>query len=871
MIKSPLQYNLSFKHAEKKGFMKKIHKILCLALTLLLGGLWAYSFSTRIGLFFIAPLWLKVTILAGLGINFGLLAHYFIHKFISWKAADKKKIWLIAIALGLTTLVFILAPYRSVPFRTTHTMQITAGESEVKLVAVLSPDDNLVPREEFQPGEGVQNFDVMGYRLSPGSSINYRRSQTGGLTLAFTEDSGDVALTWDGETHILSPGTLQLDEKDRINGWSVYLDKDTGRTMVTLPGTTWGEPDLFWAVLGALLPVADFITLSSVFAALAWLIGKQRETITQPKFNGAWIKIWLDALICMGLAMLLIKVGFPELMPNWFLLFFLPAMGYLAYRQVDFLIDLDMLSCDHFNNLKSLVSRIDKASSRINQNRMTFWILIAIVAVLGAAAHLQITAPGMGVSGDSVHYMDGALHLASGEGYVRHIAEGDPVVMTGFPPVYPAALVPGIWLGIGIELFARYLNTVLYILTLILTGWIVFKITSKALPAFLAATFTLLSYSIFWVFAWVMSEPLFLVLFIFILLLWFWQVRKPNLWKVLLLGTISGIMLNTRLAAIAYIPVLALGILIYQQTKFKIRLRDAILFGSAALIQPAAFFIRNMFIAERVSESRGLTQATFPLEYWEIIGEEVVSWFKWKEYFTFTHQRFNAMFAGLGVILLLIIAWLIFRKRLSSQQGTDPLTILLLLSIPIYLAVIVLNTVLFTPNQTLSGLTRYMIPVLLTVIILLAKLLSDYWRIPLVFPKVIILFITLVFFLNYYNDAAAFMNQPSPYFRHYTDRKLECGDEVLRIIEELPDTSYYTNSCEYFFFLTGKQCRHLILDESAYEPGGEVYQAVREGSLIAFTPGFGTTPPGIQNYLHDLELIDVECFYEFYRISEAGN
>jgi len=87
----------------------------------------------------------------------------------------------------------------------------------------------------------------------------------------------------------------------------------------------------------------------------------------------------------------------------------------------------------------------------------------------------------------------------------------------------------------------------------------------------------------------------------------------------------------------------------------------------------------------------------------------------------------------------------------------------------------------------------------------------------------------------------------------------------------LPDTSYYTNSCEYFFFLTGKQCRHLILDESAYEPGGEVYQAVREGSLIAFTPGFGTTPPGIQNYLHDLELIDVECFYEFYRISEAGN
>lgn len=845
--------------------MKIRNSFLRIVLVIFFGGLWAYSFSTRIGLLFIVPLWLKIIVMGGLGLNFSLLASYLLKRLIIRRPWDKSINLGLIIVTILSALVFFLIPYRRVPFRTTHQLEIQALDSEAKLAAVYSPDDNLIPREEFEPDEYVTAFNKSGFQLPPGSTINYRRSQTGGLTLSFTQDSTNVRITWDGVSHIFDSSSYQESHPLKINGWRTFIDEDNDLVNISLPGHTWGDPDPFWTVLGVILPVADFVTLASLFAGIIWVFQTVNQVHKPEKRHKFLIKIWVDALVCIILAVVLIKIGFPDFIPLWFLLFFIPTVLFLAYHQIQYSIEQSGLNFQVFWKFKMSLGKIGGILTSFNHSRWLFWILIILMAILGASIQLHLTIPGMGISGDSVHYMEGAKNMALGRGYVRNITEDDPVVITGFPPIYSTFLLPGILLGMEVQQFARFLNTLLISLSVILTGWIIFKTTGKVFPALIANLFLLMSPMILSIYSWVMSEPLSIVLLLVTILVWFWQINDISIWKVLLTGILIGIMINTRLAAIAFLPAFVVGILLFQKGKFGQRLHKSILVGLAALIPPAAFFIRNSIVAETISESRGLTLATFTQEYWEIIGAEVSSWFKWQTYFNLPHQRFNAMFVALSVILLLTIGWLAFRKQLSAKDETDPIIITLLISIPLYFSIIVLNTILFTPNQTVYGLTRYMIPILLLLLILISKILSVYWKQPYLFSKIIILFIILVGLQLYFVDFSMILQEQPFGYRQYTDRQNQCGDEVSTIVSTIPDVTFFTNNCEYFYFMTGQQCRHMIFDTDAYQPGGEIYQALKAGDIIAFTEGFGSNPPGVQPFLQGLDQFASSCYLNFYR------
>ncbi len=852
--------------------MTKKNKIITIIAALVLGSLWAYCFSTRIKLLFVIPLWIKAIVMLGLGFNFSLLAYSLLQKFFSTIQNPKTALVLLIYSIILTGVVFIFAPYRNVPFRTTHQMQITSHDSTVEIIAIYSPDDNLIERDAFEANENVEIFADNGFRLLPGGALNYQRSQTGGLKVAIIANAGEVDLNWDGTLKVIDLSSITESNPFSGNGWRASVDYETGRIYVELPGFSWGKPDPFWTVLGGLLPIADFVSLASLLFAV-FCLGK---LLHQKQFNfqknKAFIKAWADATISILLSTLLIHIGFPNFLPSFFLLFFIPAVIYLAYHQVQYLTQIQPLKFDSFSSFKRLLHRIAAFCNSLNHNKWVFWTLISIIVLAGAVSQIHLTAPGLGLSGDSIHYLEGARNMAAGSGYVRQIAKGGPVVMTGFPPVYSSVLLPAFWLGINIQQYARFLNTLLLVLTLVLAGLIVYRTSEKVMPAIFVSLFLVMSPAILRMYSWVMSEPLFIVLLLLNILLWFRQIEKPSPWKAILSGLMCGIMVNTRLAGIAFIPLLALGILIFQKTSVKSRLRDATLLCVLALLQPMAFFIRNSLVADRVSESRGLTLASFTRDYWEIIGNEIIDWFKWNNYFNLSHQQFNAMFASLAVIFLLTLGWIIFRKRLTDKHA-DPMIVLLLSSIPIYILLIILNTILLTPTQTESGLTRYMLPILLILFILLGKVLNVYWEQPILFTKLIIIFIVLIGAQLYFTDITALLQEQPFGWRQYTDRKNLCGGEVtsvLNAVETTQETSFYTNNCEYFYFMTGLLCKHLPLDESAYQLNSELYQNVESGDMVVFVDEFGTNPPGIEDFLADLTSFDEACYFKFYRLSEIN-
>ena len=830
---------------------------------MILGSLWAYGLSTRIDLLFISPLWLKAIILLGLGANFTFLAAYFINKFLNWSANKKVKLILVALAVLLSAAIFVLAPYHSVPFRTTHTLTLTPTGPESKLVEILSPDGNLIDRSEFDSSGDVLPFDVSGFRLLSGGTLSYQRGLTGGLTLIFTGDSSPLQITWDGQSQSIDPAQALSGSVQLGRGWETEFNANTNRIAVTVPGYTWGQPDHLWMILGGLLPVADFTCLASLILLAGWgLIGWAKKSI-QIKPDPRWAGGWLQAMACFGLATLLIKINYDAFMPRWFLALFIPAMIFLLYHQVEVFAKFD--PAFSFNaKLQKALHKVRTGLLKVNQSKWLFWVLILLIATLAVYAHLSLTEEGMGISGDSVHYMNSTQNLAEGNGYVRTISEGDPIVMTGFPPVYPLSLLPGVWTGIGIETFARYQNALLLFLTLVISAWLVYRSTGKVLPAVWVTAMIAMAPPILSIYAWVMSEPLFILLFLLELLLLIRLFTQPKTWLVLLIGLIAGIATLTRLAGITFIPVFALGVLLFQKTEFRKRLSNAFLLGFSALLPVAAFFIRNKLVATQVSESRGFTIAKFTREYWEILGKELISWFKWKEYFNQSYQRFNALFITLGIIFLLILFWLIFRKKLSKTAELDPIIIVLLISIPAYLALIVLNTIFLTPQQTIPGLSRYMLPYVIILFIALGKILHDYWQASPFLARIALLFVLVQAFSFYMQDTIDFVEKPNDFLLQYTNLKNDCGTDMETFLQTLPDAEFTTNNCEYFYFVTGIPCNYLSMEDTDYLPDGTVNQILQSGTILAYAPGFGNQSESLTNLIPTLQPVDTVCHLEFY-------
>lgn len=850
-----------------KGFMKK-RKLGFFCLLCMLAFFWSYSFSTRIGLFFLVPMWLKIIILGTLTGNFFLLGYSLI-KILNQKATKTKTIiGGIAISILLCTLIFIFLPYQRVPFRTTHHLEITALSTEVKIKSILSPNNNLLERDAFTVDSKVEDFFHTGFRIPPGSTINYHGAHTGKLSIILTADSGSVLINWDGIEQSVNLADYHGIDQIKSSQFQIFEKPDTKDIEVRLPGNTWGEPDLFWAFLGRLLTISDFISLTSLLFFLILLVDLKLQGFKTILMSSAFIKPWVDSLLCIALMMLLMNIGFPDFMPFWLLLFFLPAVIYLAYSQLRFLDLSGIFNCKRFTKITQLIEKVRLFINTLNNDQRLLWLSLIAVGLIGSLVQQQMTSPGMIISGDSVHYMEGAKNLALRKGYVLNITYGDPVVITGFDPGYSLSLVPGILLGYEVQHVARVLNGFLFFLTLILTGWIIYLITYKVLPSLIANLFLIMSPIIISIYSFVMSEPLFIVLLLSTFLSWLYYLKTSSIWKLILSGVFGTLMIVTRFAGIVFLPGLLLGTIIFGDTKIKQRFLNAAILGCISLIAPVIFFIRNKLVSETIPGATRMRLVPFTQENWEGIGAELSNWFKCQAYFNYDFQKFNAVFISLGVILVLFIVWFIFRKTLKVKDKSDSIVIMVFLSILIYFTSIILNSMTADPPPTPGGIVRYMIPLFILLIVLTAKLLSVYWKNPFLSSKILILFIVLVGLHRYHVDFIDLINQPPLTYHHYTYRKNMCNDEVFDILASTSTTSYYTNNCEYFYFMTNQQCYPLTFDQTAYEPGGDVYQALEQGSVIAISEGFGSNPPEIIKFLNELHSFDSACYLTFYRWQE---
>jgi hypothetical protein len=134
-------------------------------------------------------------------------------------------------------------------------------------------------------------------------------------------------------------------------------------------------------------------------------------------------------------------------------------------------------------------------------------VAIVLIALVGAGLVLVATRGGVGAQSDSSFYIGTARNLAAGQGFGLTRPYTGFEFFTLFPPLYPLVLT-GIELS-GLEMIsaARWMNALLFALTIATAGFFFLWKWRAILPACLVSVLIAFSPSMIAAHAWLLSGP----------------------------------------------------------------------------------------------------------------------------------------------------------------------------------------------------------------------------------------------------------------------------------------------------------------------------------------------------------------------------
>jgi len=149
-----------------------------------------------------------------------------------------------------------------------------------------------------------------------------------------------------------------------------------------------------------------------------------------------------------------------------------------------------------------------------NSQKVIFWILLLAIGIGGSVLLSFATPQGMGLVNDSVGYIGGARSIVAGNGYSRLTGNGEPRVITNYPPFYSIVLALPIMLGANSLAAAWWLNLVLFGLNSAVIGWMVYRYTKSVVIGLAAAVLFIASQPFLKAHTFALSEPVFILVYL---------------------------------------------------------------------------------------------------------------------------------------------------------------------------------------------------------------------------------------------------------------------------------------------------------------------------------------------------------------------
>lgn len=438
----------------------------------------------------------------------------------------------------------------------------------------------------------------------------------------------------------------------------------------------------------------------------------------------------------------------------------------------------------------------------------TPWTLsVGLLALLGIALVLLVTRYGAGASGDSAYYVMGARNMMEGNGFSRTSGGGEIKPIAGFPPGYSAAL--GLLGVTGQDLFqaGRYMNALLFGANILLVGGLVHHYTHSIWPTVLAGLAILVATDMVFFHSWIMSEPLYIFLMLLGILGILRYLEKGGLLVLLGTGVCVAAATLTRYIGASLLVAFAVSILGSSRSKWLRRVTDCALLAIAGLA-PVLLWLRWNVVVTGSGVNRAVLYHPMRPELIRGFLSAASAWFVPGSLGLPVLLR-----AGLSLSLASIVPAIFILRSLRSRSAAEgevwrsknSLPWITMLYIGSYLGILFVNSTFLDAGTTLSAPPRYLLPVFLAMVILLAcaayRLVDDLR--PGRSVKRVVGLVGLTVIGLYVPGTANLVRDPIPQIG-YTGLKYTMPSVVERLESIDPADPIISNNPELVFILIDK-------------------------------------------------------------------
>ncbi|MEN6410042.1 MAG: phospholipid carrier-dependent glycosyltransferase [Anaerolineaceae bacterium] len=358
---------------------------------------------------------------------------------------------------------------------------------------------------------------------------------------------------------------------------------------------------------------------------------------------------------------------------------------------------------------------------------------VLLIAIMAAIQVIYTTRWGLVAGSDSAVYLAAARNLLKGDGLQILLPSGNPATL--MPPLYSLALSALGGLNLDILQAARWLNAVLFLITILFSGLVVVFFCRSSWLALPASLIIALYPIILYQYSSMMTEPLFLafVMICMFLFLQYLEIGKSK-W-IIAAGLITGLLTLTRFIGYVLFPVGIIITFLNIRVGLKRRLVDILSFVMAYSI-PVLIWLVWFHYNPDASPMLGRPLWTNPWEYLAPVRSGMVS-VLWNG-LPFSDQlpikakllRFDILI-GLAMIWSCATLWSairLFGKRLSVWVTDRDMRLIILsgLFFLCYVFGFIFVYLFRLPTQDVNA--RTLLPLFPTIILMLIGSLSLYFR-----------------------------------------------------------------------------------------------------------------------------------------------
>ena len=458
------------------------------------------------------------------------------------------------------------------------------------------------------------------------------------------------------------------------------------------------------------------------------------------------------------------------------------------------------------------------------KNKLTI-ASIFLIGILGSLVILYSTHWGPWVFSDSSGYIISARNLIAGHGLGLYGPSGAFHPLTLHPPLFSLLIGFFGWIGIDLLTAARWINVILFGLTISVVGLTIFTITHSPWLSIICSILILSMPDLIDIYSGAMSEPLFIftgLLSISLVLLFL----RNNRYLVLLAAAIAvGLSIITRYAGIAFLITGIVGLLLFSHRTWKNRIIDVLVYGSVGSIFVIGWLawlklqsIENHSIQLSKNLSEQLTN--FRLSVMEIFW----SWLPFTSHlpgYSYNLAKYLAIITV--VIFLILIGLIIWKMYKSSGKPFDlssglPFAILMVVFAIAYLIILTFSYLFTLPTPDL--IARTLLPAHLALLLgffMLCILFIRAWS-SIKWVPIMLILLAVGVSISYMSDSLKIASQYHQNGSGYTSQYWR-NSETIRTIEQLPvNIPLVSNESAAIYFYTNRPAydiSELINDKSA--------------------------------------------------------